>query len=71
MKRLLISAAIAALPGMAMADAKADEIARLKAQMQKLQQQMAELQKAVEAATAPAGGQKAAAAAAARTPTPS
>ncbi|AAQ59632.1 DUF3138 family protein [Chromobacterium violaceum] len=63
MKRLLISAAIAALPGMAMADAKADEIARLKAQMQKLQQQMAELQKAVEAATAPAGGQKAAAAA--------
>ncbi|MBX9295473.1 DUF3138 family protein [Chromobacterium vaccinii] len=63
MKRLLISAAIAALPGMAMADAKADEIARLKSQMQKLQQQMAELQKAVEAATAPVGGQKEAAAA--------
>ncbi|XLM22698.1 DUF3138 family protein, partial [Chromobacterium piscinae] len=33
-----------------MADAKTDEIVRLKAQMQKLQQQMAELQKAVEAA---------------------
>ena len=52
MKRVLISALIAALPGVALADAKADEIARLKAQMQKLQAQMAELQKAVEAATA-------------------
>ncbi|KIA79316.1 hypothetical protein QR66_16655 [Chromobacterium piscinae] len=54
MKKVLISALIAALPGVAMADAKTDEIVRLKAQMQKLQQQMAELQKAVEAASASA-----------------
>ncbi|POZ61699.1 DUF3138 family protein [Chromobacterium alticapitis] len=52
MKRILISALIAALPGVAMADAKTEEIARLKAQMLKLQQQMADLQKAVEAASA-------------------
>ncbi|MGC0153766.1 DUF3138 family protein [Chromobacterium vaccinii] len=52
MKRILISALIAALPGAALADAKADEIARLRAQMQKLQQQMEALQKAVDAAAA-------------------
>ncbi|WP_293764249.1 DUF3138 family protein [uncultured Aquitalea sp.] len=52
MKRLLISALIAGLPGMAMADAKADEIAKLKAQLEALQSQMQQLQKAVDQATA-------------------
>ncbi len=64
MKKVLISALIAALPGVAMADAKTDEIVRLKAQMEKLQQQMAELQKAVEAASASAAKPAAEAAAA-------
>nr|WP_199068114.1 DUF3138 family protein [Chromobacterium sp. ASV5] len=50
MKRIWISALIAGLPGMALADAKVDEIARLKAQLQALQSQMQQLQKAVDAA---------------------
>ncbi|UTH73083.1 DUF3138 family protein [Chromobacterium sp. IIBBL 290-4] len=52
MKKVLISALIAALPGAAWADAKADEIARLKAQLQQLQQQVQQLQKAMEAVSA-------------------
>lgn len=52
MKKLLISALIAGLPGMAMADAKGDEIAKLKAQLEALQAQMQQLQQAVNAATA-------------------
>ncbi|UGA38237.1 DUF3138 family protein [Chromobacterium haemolyticum] len=51
MKRILISALIAGLPGMALADAKADELAKLKAQLQALQSQMQALQQAVAAAT--------------------
>ncbi|WP_287879821.1 DUF3138 family protein [Aquitalea sp.] len=52
MKKLLISALIAGLPGVAMADAKGDEIAKLKAQLEALQAQMQQLQQAVNAATA-------------------
>jgi len=52
MKKLLISALIAGLPGVALADAKADQIAQLKAQLEALQAQMQQLQQAVNAATA-------------------
>lgn len=52
MKKLLISVLIAGLPGVALADAKADQIAQLKAQLEALQAQMQQLQQAVNAATA-------------------
>jgi hypothetical protein len=52
MKRIVIAAIIAGLPGMALADSNADAIARLKAQLQALQTQLETLQKTVDAQAA-------------------
>ncbi|WP_028535305.1 DUF3138 family protein [Paludibacterium yongneupense] len=49
MKRIVIAAIIAGLPGMALADSNADAIAKLKAQLQALQTQLETLQKTVDA----------------------